>query len=92
MYTPLPEQLPKCSLVKCTVVEIVIIVHHAKQTLIKDLGAAKTVKYKRPNRWAYATYTLHEFGHNQREKGVSLYYVMGVFYVFYGKLKMYQKK
>ena len=37
MYTPLPEQLPKCRLVECTVVEIVIIVHHAKQTLIKDL-------------------------------------------------------
>ena len=66
-----------CSL-ECTVVEIV---HHAKQTLIKDVGAAKTVKYKRPNRWAYATYTLlpmQEIRQNQRKKGVGLYYVMGV--------------
>ena len=67
--------MPKCSLVECTVVEIVIIVHHAKQTLIKDLGAAKTVQCTRPNRWAYATYTLlpmHEIGQNQHEKGGGL--------------------
>ena len=49
-----------------------------------DLGAAKTVKYKRPNRWAYATYTLlpmQEIGHNQREKGVS--YTMSWAYTTY---------
>ena len=46
-----------------------IIVHHAKQTLIKDLGAAKTVQYTRPNRWAYATYTMHEIGQNARKRG-----------------------
>ena len=56
-------------------VEIVIIVHHAKQTLIKDLGAAKTVQYTRPNRWAYATYTLlpmHEIGQISMKNGSGL--------------------
>ena len=58
---------------------MIIIVHHAKQTLVKDLGAAKTVRYTRPNRWVYAMYTLlpmHEIGHEKRRVG--LYYVMGI--------------
>ena len=58
--------------VECTVV---IIVHHAKQSLIKDLGAAKTVQYTCSNRWVYATYTLlpkHEIGQNQHENTVTI--------------------
>ena len=76
-YTPLPEQLPKCSvvfIVECTVVEIVIIVHHAKKILIKDIGAAKTVQYiYAPEQvGVYDVYTLlpmHEIGQNQHKKG-----------------------
>ena len=83
-YTSLPEQLPKCSLVfivECTVVEIVIIVHHAKQTLIKDLGAAQTSTVHAPEQvgvcYIYFTTYARNLAKSARKWGVGLYYVMG---------------
>ena len=36
-------------------------------------------------------YLCKKSGKISTERGVSLYYVMGVYYVYYGKLKMFPK-
>ena len=63
-----------------------------EQILINDrtVYSCSTVQTCPRYRWAYAsTYTLvviipmHEIGHNRHKKGVGLYYIMGVYDVFY---------
>ena len=73
-----------CSLVEGTVVEIVIIVH-AKLTPIKYLGAAKTVQTTPKSVGVcYVYFTTYICKKSARKRGVGLYYVMGIYYIFYG--------
>ena len=77
----LGTKLVRTFIVECTAVEIVIIVHHAKQALTKDLGAAKTCTVHTVGGGggggAYGHMPLHKISTN---KEVGLYYVMGIYY------------
>ena len=66
----LGTKLVRTFIVECTAVEIVIIVHHAKQALTKDLGAAKTCTVHTVGGGgggAYGRMPLHKIRQNQHK-------------------------